>query len=140
MLLPDVNVWIPLAFDDHVHHSAAKMWFDGLSTGPIYFCRLTQQGFLRLATNPSVVADNALTLDEAWRAYDTYRSDSRIDYLEEPAGMESLWRKFTEGRSFSTHVWNDAYLAAFAISANLEMVTFDKGFRKFEGLTCKILS
>ena len=31
MLLPDVNVWLALAFDSHVHHPVAKQWFDGLS-------------------------------------------------------------------------------------------------------------
>ena len=55
MLLPDINVWIPLAFDDHVHH-------------------------------------------------------------------------------------REAYLAAFAMTANLQLVTFDKGFSRFAGLTCTILS
>jgi predicted nucleic acid-binding protein len=31
MLLPDVNVWLALTFDSHIHHSAAKAWFDALS-------------------------------------------------------------------------------------------------------------
>ena len=31
MLLPDVNVWLALAFDSHVHHPVAKLWFDSLS-------------------------------------------------------------------------------------------------------------
>lgn len=30
----------------------------------------------------------------------------------------------------------DAYLAAFAESAGLRMVTFDKDFERFEGLDC----
>ncbi|UCE54337.1 MAG: PIN domain-containing protein [Desulfobacterales bacterium] len=28
-------------------------------------------------------------------------------------------------------MWNDAYLAAFAQTANLEIVTFDQGFREY---------
>jgi predicted nucleic acid-binding protein len=28
MLLPDVNVWLALTFDSHIHHPAAKKWFD----------------------------------------------------------------------------------------------------------------
>ena len=50
-LLPDINVWLALTFDSHIHHAAAKAWFDPLSDEVCYFCRLTQQGFLRLATN-----------------------------------------------------------------------------------------
>jgi predicted nucleic acid-binding protein len=31
----------------------------------------------------------------------------------------------------STHVWNDAYLAAFAMAGNYEIATFDRGFAQF---------
>lgn len=67
MLLPDVNVWLALAFNAHLHHPLAKQWFDALSTDICFFCRLTQQGFLRLATNPSVFSSDALTLTDAWQ-------------------------------------------------------------------------
>jgi uncharacterized protein len=140
MLLPDINVWLAMAFDGHESHSVAKKWFDALSTGTCNFCRMTQQGFLRMATNPKAFGTNSLTLVGAWQAYDAFRSDPRMAYCEEPANVETVWRTFTGGKTFSPHVWNDAYLAAFAISANLEIVTFDKGFRKFEGLPCTILS
>jgi len=36
--------------------------------------------------------------------------------------------------------WADAYLAAFAKTANLELITFDKGFAQFAGLRLTILS
>ena len=41
MLLPDINVGLALTFDGHVHHPAAKNWFDALSTDVCLFCRLT---------------------------------------------------------------------------------------------------
>jgi len=28
MLLPDINVWLALAFDFHSHHAAAKTWYE----------------------------------------------------------------------------------------------------------------
>jgi predicted nucleic acid-binding protein len=34
----------------------------------------------------------------------------------------------------------DAYLAAFAITGGLELITFDKGFSKFGGLRYAVLS
>ncbi len=73
MHLPDVNVWLALTFDSHVHHPDAKAWFDGLPAGAVcFFCRLTQQGLLRLATNPSVFGQHAVTLPEAWQKYDLF--------------------------------------------------------------------
>jgi len=101
-------------FDSHIHHPNAKTWFDALSNEICYFCRLTQQGFLRLATNPCVFGKHAVTLPEAWQKYDTFLSDPRVSFLVEPVGIENHWRAFTQAQSFSPHIWNDAYLAAFA--------------------------
>ena len=139
MLLPDVNVWLALAFDSHVHHAAAKAWYDG-SSDSCCFCRWTQQGFLRLATNPSVLKEDALSLKDAWLAYDTILSDPRIGFAAEPPDVDVHWRAFTQRRSFSPQVWSDAYLAAFAKATSFEVVSFDKGLAQYEGVHGTILS
>lgn len=140
MLLPDVNEWLALGFDGHAHHPVAKQWFEGLSEEACYFCRLTQQGFLRLATNPSVFGKNAVMLPVAWQKFDDFLSDFRVSFAEEPDELESYWREYTQRQSFSPKVWNDAYLAAFARAAGLELITFDKGFAQYKNLSCTILS
>jgi len=139
MFLPDVNAWLALAFDGHLHHTAAKIWYEG-SSGSCFLCRLTQQGFLRLASNPAVLREQAVSLRKAWDIYDVMVSDARIAYAEEPDGMEDQWRAFTRRRTFSPKVWNDAYLAAFARCANLKVVTFDQGLSQYKGVACSILS
>lgn len=127
-----------MTFDSHVHHPAAKRWFDGLADVSIRFCRMTQQGFLRLATNSKVVGSHALSMPVAWQACDLYLGDSRIDWADEPSEVKSGWRVFTQGGTFSPNVWNDAYLAAFAMAGGDELVSFDKGFAQFSGLNCTI--
>ena len=67
MFLPDVNLWLALAFESHVHHSAAKSWFESVQEQDCTFCRLTQQGFLRLVTNPRAFDEEGVTLLDAWR-------------------------------------------------------------------------
>jgi len=139
MYLPDVNVWLALTFDSHVHHLRAKAWFDTLTT-QAYFCRLTQQGFLRLATNPKAFGGDAVTMDEAWRLFDLFLSDGRIAFANEPVGLEALWRSYTSGQSFSPKVWNDAYLAAFAKSADWQLVTCDQAFHRYQAVNLLVLS
>lgn len=139
MLLPDINVWLALAFDGHVHHVSAKRWFDALSTEVCSFCRMTQQGFLRLATNPKVFKEDAVTMAEAWEKFDLFLSDPRVSYANEAKGIEQIWRSFTQQGSFSPHVWNDAYLAAFAIGNKMELVTFDRGIMQYGQLDCTLL-
>ena len=139
LLLPDVNVWIATTFDSHPHHPAAKLWFDAVSDD-LFFCRMTQQGFLRLSSNPSVAGVDALTMTEAWQKYDEYLTDLRIAFATEPAGLEPQWRVYSQGGTFSPKVWNDAYLAAFAVAGGYKSVTFDKGFARYPGLSHTLLT
>ncbi len=139
MYLPDVNVWLALAFSAHVHHTAAKSWLRGLSNQRCCFCRLTQQGFLRLATNPKALPTQAVSLVQAWQMYDNILADPRFEFVDEPAGLEQHWRSFTQAKSFSPKVWNDVYLAAFTVAGNHEIVTFDHAMPQYQGIRCTVL-
>ena len=140
MFLPDINFWLAAAFNSHIHHPAARNWFEAVSQRVSYFCRMTQQGFFRLATDVRIVGKQAVTLHGAWGKYDDYLADPRVGFAEEPEGLEAHWRAFTQRRTFSPKVWTDAYLAAFARAADFEVVTFDRGFRQFKNVKCTVLS
>ena len=137
--LPDINVWIALAFQSRSEHPVARNWYDSLESPTLLFCRLTQQGLLRLATNAKAIGSQACTLGKAWDLYDQLLVDYCAIYASEPVKLEHQWRTFTQGHTFSPKIWNDAYLAAFAVCNTLEVVTFDRGFRQFPGLHCTIL-
>lgn len=139
MFLPDINVWIALTFRSHPHHSAASDWFEEVPEDGCAFCRMTQHGFLRLASNPRAMGPDALSLQEAWEKFDAYLADPRVVVAREPADLESVWRSYTRRRSFSRDVWSDAYLAAFARAAPLDLVTFDKGLRQYRGVNVILL-
>jgi hypothetical protein len=138
--LPDVNVWVALAVAEHVHHRSARLWFDAIQDDSIVFCRVTQMGFLRLLTNPRVMAADALTPSRAWRVLDAFYADSRILLAPEPPGLEPSWRALTKPRTPGANFWTDAYLAAFASAAGHTLVTFDKGFRGFDRLKLRLLA
>ena len=140
MHLPDINVWLALVFEVHFHHRTAKAWFDGAGPDSCAFCRLTQQGFLRLATNPAIFKDEAVTLDVAWSCYDRLLEDERVCFMREPEGLEKALRVCTRNRGYSHKVWNDAYLAAFAQTAELNVTTFDQGFKEYTTTKVTILS
>jgi len=141
MYLPDINVWLALAFLTHVHHRSARSWFATLPENcRCFFCRFTQHGFLRLANNSSAFPQIAVGQVEAWKLYDTFVSNPRIDLAFEPPLLETLWRQYTQLPQFSPQRWSDAYLAAFAQAADFEVVTFDKGFAQYTDLRHTILS
>lgn len=140
MFLPDVNLRLALAFEAHIHHVSAKRWFETAAGDGCSFCRMTQQGFLRLATNPRALGAEAVSLSAAWELYDAFIGDPRVSYAEEPVDLETLWRGHTQGQTFSPKVWNDAFLAAFAQGGAFELVTFDKGFARYKSLKHTILT
>ena len=139
-LLPDVNIWLALSFSAHPHHLPAVEWFDDVRPASCAFCRMTQQGYLRLSSNPRVFGKDALRLSDAWKAYDVLLCDERVRFANEPAEVEASWRGLTARDEFSAKIWNDAYLAAFSLRGALKLVTFDKGFRQYPGLRLELLS
>jgi hypothetical protein len=139
MHLPDVNFWLALTFITHPSHPSAKTWFDSSNYPICYFCRHTQQAFLRLANDPRVMQAQAVHMVEAWRLYDLALTDSRVEFVDEPPGLETAWRAHTQRRQFSPKLWADAYLAAFAQATGFEVVTFDQGFKQFPNLKLTIL-
>jgi uncharacterized protein len=143
--LCDANVWLALALSRHVHHRTARTWFQGIARpGDVLFCRATQQTLLRLLTNSAVLApygNPPLTNAQAWKAYEAFAADDRIAlWIDEPTQLESHWKQLAARDTTSPKLWMDAYLAAFAITAGLRLVTTDIAFRQFAGLDHLILA
>ncbi len=143
-MLCDSNIWLALVLSKHVHHSAAREWFEAVEEpGSVYFCRATQRTFLRLLTNASVLSpygNPPLTNRQAWDAYEALLADDRIVLrAEEPAGLETRWERFAVRDTASPKIWMDAYLAAFALSGGYRMVTTDAAFKQFRGLDLELL-
>lgn len=125
-LFPDVNVWFALIHEIHPHHLAARRWSDSLDEEDVAcFCRFSQLGLLRLLTNKSAMGAEVLTQLEAWEAFDALLADPRNQMLEEPPGFDVPFRQHTSSREAATKQWADGYLAAFAETAGLTLVTFD---------------
>jgi hypothetical protein len=114
-----------LLLENHVHREAARLWWRAAGA-TIAFPRFTQMSVLRLLTTAGAMDGKPLGLNEAWRAYDRLFADERVGLMPEPAEVEKLFRQNTRGRSASPKLWADAWLLAFAQSANGILVTFDR--------------
>ena len=129
-LFPDINVWVALTCAGHVHHEVARDWFTDLDEEPrLFFCRFTQLGLLRLMTAEAVMGDEVMNQQEAWKAYDRWLLDDRVDFADEPPGLEVRFRAASRLRHPAPKNWADSYLVSFAQAAQLTLVTFDRAFR-----------
>lgn len=68
---------------------------------------------------------------EAWETYDRWL-DSRVLLVDEPPGLEPVFRSLSLARRPAPKDWADSYLIAFASVSGLVLVTFD---RALEGRT-----
>jgi toxin-antitoxin system PIN domain toxin len=134
----DVNLWLALSYSHHLHHTQVLAALPTLP--PACFCRFTQSALFRLLTNPQVMGPGVHTPASAWQEYDNMILATSALFLDEPKGLEAQWRHYAnQGQGASGSAWTDAYLATFAKCAGLQLVTFDRGFKRFAGLNCRVL-
>lgn len=145
--LLDLNAWLALLLAGHSQHSAALQWYEAepLAPGELRFCRSTEMGFLRLLTQQRVMQAcglDAFTNDEAVGFFSRIQRDEAIGFVGEAPGTRALWLAFPRGGQPSSKIWMDAYLAALAITQDMELVTFDQGFINYQasGLNLHLLA
>jgi hypothetical protein len=124
---PDVNVWVALHHQIHEHHERSLAWFDGLGAkDTLVFCRQTQMGLFRLLTTDAVMGDEVLTQRQCWTLYRQWISGGKAKLENEPATVSQAFEQRTMADASSPKEWMDAYLAAFAETAGIQLVTFDR--------------
>lgn len=135
MDLLDINVWLALSLPRHRHHAEARQYWQHDKPDRVFFARTTMLGFTRLLMNKSVVPPNGLTSSEAWGVYEDWMNQKGVELLGEPPGIDQALADIAKRNGESPKTWTDAYLAAFAISAGLRIVSFDSDFGRFPGLS-----
>src|ERR1700690_233143 len=124
----DANVWLALIWSQHVHSEKSRSWFEQASNNDeeFFFWRFTQITVLRILTTRQVMGKDPKTMSEAWSVWDRVWADTSIAFLPEPDILEKEFRSRSRLSSRSPKVWADAYLLAFAKTADLKLVTFDR--------------
>ena len=138
-ILLDVNVLVALAWPNHVHHSAAHIWFDNVGRTGFATCPVTQSGFVRVSSNSRAIPDARSPRE----ARDILR---RITNL--PGHV--FWADDVEIANTEHIVWEhlgshaqvtDAHLLALALQRGGRLATFDRALADLapERLTDSVL-
>ena len=126
--LLDVNVLIALAWPNHVHHVAAREWFEAQRQDGWATCPLTEAGFVRVSCNPAVVRHTVTPLEaiavlqrlSGLGSHTFWPQDQSIIHLPESIGIRLQgYRQVT-----------DAVLLAAAIQRNGQLATLDTGMER----------
>ncbi len=143
--LPDVNVWLALAIEEHPHQAIAKAYWNALQVSPLaernlWFCRVTMLGLVRLLSQLKVMGDRALNLAQAISVYQGFRAVPGVDLLSDADSTEQCFTNLIGHQDLPDRFCTDAYLAALSESTGARLVTFDEDFKRFELTNCLKLS
>lgn len=128
----DVNVVVALGRGDHPHHSVARAWWDAASPDDGFVIPdVVAAAFVRLVTGRRLFADpstpaEAFAFLGSLRAMPGHVPVTRdvIDHFEQVC-VEAGARG---------DLANDAYIAAVAVALGGTVITFDRDFRRFDGV------
>jgi toxin-antitoxin system PIN domain toxin len=137
--MPDVNVLLAGYRADHAHHKLARRFLDQARSGSVALglSDVALSTVVRLASNPRVF----VRPDPVDAVLDY------VDVLLEPPGQLLLagsnhWTRFAElcrHLQLRANLVPDAYLAALALEQSAELVTFDRGFGRYQRLRWRCL-
>jgi hypothetical protein len=136
--LLDANVWLALADEHHEHHVRARQYWESESAQQLAFTRVSMLGLLRLLTNRSVMQGNPFTVAEAWSAYQAFRALPEViwigEYEDTAARADEHLASWAVTKGFLPLHWTDGHLASLAWATRCRLVSFDAGFRHYDGL------
>jgi uncharacterized protein len=72
------------------------------------------------------MGEEVSTQQQCWAIYRKWIAGGRAVMQLEPPAIESAFRARSHSAESAPKMWTDAYLAAFAETAGLTLVTFDK--------------
>jgi toxin-antitoxin system PIN domain toxin len=120
--LLDVNVLIALHDSDHVHHQRASEWFAAHAKKGWASCPLTQNGCLRVMSQPAYPSAQSLA-----SLLDMLRQSTSTSFHEFWSDDASILdaRRFHQAHMHSHRQITDLYLLGLAVKNRGRLVSFD---------------
>ncbi|MFI5181104.1 MAG: TA system VapC family ribonuclease toxin [Thermoanaerobaculia bacterium] len=122
--LLDVNVLVALFDPDHVHHEASHAWFPRNRAAGWATCPLTENGLVRILSNPAYGATSEPPGAILGRLDSFCRSGGHVFWPDELSLREA--RLFHRASRLSHRTVTDVYLLALALHHRGRLATFDR--------------
>ncbi len=122
--LLDINVLVALFDPDHVHHELAHDWFSAEGSGAWATCPLTENGFVRVVSNPAYASPVQRAGELAARLRRFCRQPGHRFWPDAVSLLDE--RLFDLSVLGSPRHLTDVYLLGLAKKMNGRLVTFDR--------------
>lgn len=132
--LPDLNVWLALAWPEHSHHQNAVRYWEQQAAAQVLFCTVTALGLVRLVCQPKLMGTTVKNAAEASALLEALCQQPGVQLAApEHVGWE-VFHQLLRSAELPARLCTDAHLAALAITNGWRLVSFDRDFERFEGL------
>ena len=136
MKLPDTNVLLNAINQRAAGHEQARDWMERALVAPegVALCWNVLIGFVRLSTHRAILVP-PLSVPDALAALRQWLASPRAVILHPgDRHLEHIARLLT-GAGTAGNLTNDAHIAALAIEHGATVVSFDRDFERFAGLS-----
>ena len=123
--LLDINVLIALLDPDHVFHDRAHTWWKGRGKGGWASCPLTENGVVRILSNPAYSRAVKFQPGDLIQRLDLFTSQSRHEFWPDDLSLRDK-KAFARNRLLTSHAITDVYLLALAVKHEGSLATFDQ--------------
>jgi toxin-antitoxin system PIN domain toxin len=140
MILPDVNVLVSAFRTDAPQHRIARKVLDPIFTGEARFgiSPLTLSAVVRVTTNTRTFP-TASSLEEAFGFCHDIRANENCEIVTPSDRHWPLFQQLCIETGTRGPKVSDVWFAALAIEWGCEWITFDRDYRRFPALNCRLL-
>ena len=135
MLLPDVNVLVAAHREAVPRHEEARAWLLSALAGgeAVALCLPVVSGLVRVATSPRVFAPPS-THDEVFGFVAHLAAHPSTVWVNPGRQHLQLLEELCRDGDARGDLVSDAVIAALAVEAGAEVVTYDRDFARFPGV------
>jgi len=135
VIVVDVNVLLAAHLAEHVHHDRAHRWLTDALTRPdeVVIPDFVWVGFLRITTNRRIFQAPSTIVAASAFAMAVDAAQGVRSLPGHPDGI-AAFLEFCVSTEASANLIPDTYLASIARSLACPVATFDRDFRRFDGL------
>lgn len=123
--LLDINVLIALLDPDHVFHDRAHSWWKGQSKSGWAGCPLTENGVVRIMSNPRYSGVARFRPGDLIARLDLFARQSNHQFWPDDLSLRDK-TSFHRDRLHSSRAITDVYLLALAVKHQGSLATFDE--------------
>jgi toxin-antitoxin system PIN domain toxin len=123
--LLDINVLIALLDPDHAFHHRAHHWWNGQSNIGWASCPLTENGIVRIMSNPGYSKSVKFQPKDLIQQLDRFVNQSNHEFWPDDLSLRDRTAFFWD-RFYSPRAITDAYLLALAVKHHGTLATFDQ--------------